>query len=233
MPVSVLKIVPTAVVLVASASATWPYVELGVSSAPASARAKPGATAAAGPEIALALLHPTIGPRPLRDPFLDGDALQTEARHKIGKTMKDLLDEHRKRVKEKTVSKRPTASSVAKAANAATVVDVDPVAGLVLTGTVASGSHGIAMINGKSYKTGESVSASGAADPVVLEEVKRDQIVLRHKGRSFTLTYVVRSKREGAGDLGDGDFPRSAPAKKAGSARGKAPPGKVSATKKS
>ncbi len=142
MPAHAIKIVPTAVILVASASVAWPYVESGGSSAPASPSTKPGA--GGRPEIALALLHPTIAPRPLRDPFTDGDALQAEAKARIGKTMKQLLDEHRKRAKEQTASKRPGTRALAKGAKSAGGLagEIDPIAGLVLNGTVASGGRG-------------------------------------------------------------------------------------------
>jgi hypothetical protein len=233
MQLSAIKIVPTAVILVASASATWPYVELEGASAQAPSSLKAAASAKSGPEIAAALLHPTIAPRPLRDPFIDADALQAEAKIKLGKLMKGLLDEHRKRAKEQTLSKHPAVRGAVKGANAATESEADPAAGLVLNGTVASGSRGIAMINGKSYMTGEPVSEPGTVDPVILEEVLRDQIVLRHKGRKFPLTYVVRSTRDGAGDSRDAGPPRSAPAKKAGTARGKSSPTKPGASKKS
>ncbi len=162
MPAHAIKIVPTAVILVASASVAWPYFEYGGLPAPAPQSTKPAA--GARPEIALALLHPTIAPRPLRGPVHGRRWLQAEAKARIGKMMKQLLDEHRScRQGAKRQASGRVLVALAKGAKTAGGLagENNPIAGLVLNGTVASGGRGIAMINGKSYATGESEAPAG------------------------------------------------------------------------
>lgn len=197
MSVSVVKVAPTAVILAVSGACAWPYLDL--STPPPLVPSK----SAAVKEIPATLLKPTPSSKPVRDPFLDPEVLQTEAREKIRQTLRSLTT-LRKAVKTPATS---TASKPPANPPARKVAEVDPRTGLVLNATSVHAQGGVAMINGRPYATGDWLRPPEVVAPCLLAEVRAREVVLLYKGRRLSLGYpahgTVRTPSQGTSGTGE------------------------------
>lgn len=183
MSVPVLKLAPTAVILVASGACAWPYL----GSFPPHPAAPAGATAAAAsPEIPAALLRPAPAPRPERDPFQDQEQLRAEVRAALGKKLRALIDDKFGGPKG---GNRGPGRVAGRAVPAPAPREVDPREGLVLNATSVHGARGVAVVNGRPHRPGDTVGPARGGEPCVLEEVRAREVVLLHKGRRLTLGF--------------------------------------------
>ena len=174
---SVLKFGPNALILAAAGACAWPYTgEPPLVPPVAASRVK------ADPEIPAELLMPPRMSRPPRDPFQDPEVLRNEARARISALLKGLI-------KPKPDPKSGPRTDATAAG--AVFVRVDPRDGMVLSATSAHGRRGVAVINGKTYLAGDLVPCTGATDPCVLAEVRPNQAILRHRGKTYPLDYPI------------------------------------------
>jgi hypothetical protein len=185
------KFAPTLVVLSAAGACSWPY--LGGAPAP-----EPSAAPSGPPkEVAAALLRPEAPKKPVRDPFLDPEIFRVEARAKVGAVLKGLVAASGDRARAlRKPPKKPAAPAAAGANAIATAPpEPDPLAGLVLSATSAAGTSGggVAVINGRSYASGEWMVSPSADGACRLAEVRAREVVLEHNGRRLTLGYPNRA----------------------------------------
>lgn len=176
-----MKVAPTAAILAAAGACAWPYVGTSTTTPP------PAAANKAIPEISRALLKPTPPPKPERDPFLDPEVLRAEARERVVQSIKAFMASRFSAIPNGKVAatKKRVKPGAAKAH-----VEKDPRDGLVLNATSAQAGHGVAVINGRAYVTGERVWEAMTVEPCILTEVHHRHAVLLHRGKSLTLGYT-------------------------------------------
>ena len=182
MKVSVIKVAPTAVIVVAAGFCAWPY--LGTAESPAAA--VPPAAPRGKFVVPLSLLNPTPQPRPERDPFVDSEKLRAEATEKIAQAIKGLIAARLKPKSLHSSSARRGAKTVAGGFNPG---EADPRDGLVLGGASVLNGRGVAVINGRSYMKGDRVEQAASPDPCVLGDVHPHRVFLLYKGKLIPLEY--------------------------------------------
>jgi hypothetical protein len=201
MKLPLMKLAPSAIILLASGACAWPYLG---SMHPQPQRA----TADAPKEIPSAILKPVLPPRPERDPFQDPELLRAEARVRLARAVQSFLSKHVvAKPTDRAIKEKAQAKAIAKAnektkAAAGSQAELDPRRGLILNATSVHETGGVAVINGRSYKRGEQLLLSRTGDPCVLQEVRTREVVLRHHGRSLTLGFPTVGARQSSADPG-------------------------------
>jgi len=210
---SAINVAPTAVILVASATCVWPYL-MGEETTPppvAPAVAKAGEKGKAVSEITTDLLNPVLPPRPVRNPFIDREALRTEAHNRIAKMLKTFEEARAKATRlEHAKHLAKTSKNFANKGNGLEAgkgvgmgegkpgVLENSIGELVLGGTSVGTARGAAVINGKTYVTGDPIATADSSEKesVVLAEVHRGHVVLHYKGEKHELKYSTPSRGE-------------------------------------
>lgn len=181
---------PTAVVIGVVGYCCWPYLG-GSTVAPVEAASKL-------PEISAALLSPTIEPAPDRDPF--GATRQAQMDVPEGDTAANA-----------TVGPHGTAARTGPSSTLGSVPGATPgasgtapagqgsgptkdktiaLSGLALNATCIQGDRRIAVINGRQYAQGESLSVSNfTTEPYIVTEIQPYKVLLAFQGASAELTY--------------------------------------------
>lgn len=188
----VIKLAPSAVVLLAGGYMTWPYVDSG-SGAP------PPTAAAPAVRLPPTLLRPTLAPSPPRDPFEDAETMRLDARAAVRKSLaaftKSLAAGRQKALAAATPKKPAPRPGQALKSPGAAGAAADPLDGLVLNATYSGSGRGTAVINGRVYRTGQAVVAGGDPDgATTLGEVRLHSVVLRHQGHDYELKYGATSR---------------------------------------
>jgi hypothetical protein len=195
MEASLAKLVPLGVAIAAMGYCVWPCVF-------AAAPAYDAKSSAKLPEIAPALLAPTIAPPPERNPF------QAQAATAVAPPARKK-------------SPAPQGAVAGAAAKAAAGKAADPLGGLVLDATCISGSQRLAVISGHIYREQEKLGLAGTtAGPWLLAQVLPDKVLLESQGKSVELKY---SDRPHPASQQKGPTPAAGKGKAAGKARAKKP----------
>lgn len=191
-----LKVAPTAAILLAGAYLTYPY--MGTIEMMATESRKPGDKKAL--ELPIDLLNPQLVDKPKRDPFIDRAALESEAKAKVVAALKSIYEAQRaaQRAK-KSGTKAKLGRAVVKEVEAQ---PINPLSGLTLGGTSSSGATGVAFINDKIYSVGEKIPAPDGTEGWILREVKNNQVVLEQKGNRFKLEFAIPTPGSGGGGGG-------------------------------
>jgi hypothetical protein len=182
MKVSVIKVAPTAVIVVAAGFCAWPYI--GTAESPAAAVPPPAPKGKF--VIPLSLLNPTPPPRPERDPFVDAEKLRAEAREKVAQAIRSLIAA---RLAPKTLHSSSARRGAKPGAGGLSPGEADPRDGLVLGGTSVLDGRGMAVINGRSYTKGDRVEHAASPEPCVLADVHPHRVFLLYKGKQIPLEY--------------------------------------------
>jgi hypothetical protein len=182
MKVSVIKVAPTAVIVVAAGFCAWPY--LGTAEPPATSGPPPAPKGKF--VVPLSLLKPTPPPRPERDPFADAEKLRAEAREKVAQAIKSLITA---RLKPKALHPSSARRGAKPGAGGLNPGEADPRDGLVLGGASVLNGRGVAVINGRSYTKGDRIEHAASTEPCVLGDVHPHRVVLLYKGKQIPLEY--------------------------------------------
>jgi hypothetical protein len=176
MAISILKVAPTAVVVIVSGVCTWPYLW-------ASGDDPAGPKAAMPTEISAALLDPAVGTNFNRNPFLVTEADQMALARIVFNRIKDRVVVWYKQ-------HAPARDEVNDKGNAVGTVGADLNAEFVLNGTYLHPDRQLAMINGRVYAPGEALKGiDPARGRYVLAEVRPHSVVLTVRGKPQELTY--------------------------------------------
>jgi hypothetical protein len=176
--------------MAAAGFCAWPYFM-----AETPAETKPAAT----PELRAAVLRPDLGRPPLRDPFLDTEALRAEARASVAGAIKSL-GSLSLRPRRRAAAKKGAVTDAVAARGKGTAIGsaeapppeaVNPLAGLVLNATYIYDKGGAAVINGRVYLPGDEVKTEAGGKPVRLSEVHFHRVVLQADGAPLELDYGV------------------------------------------
>ena len=178
MAISILKVAPTAVVVVVSGVCTWPYVW-------APDDGSGGPKPAEPPGLSAALLEPAVGADFERNPFQETAGVRLALARSAFARLKGRLADTLKRRKPEVPAEEPEA-----ARRPVERLGVDPAANLVLNATYIQGQKRLAMINGRVYSQGEMLKGiESATGRWKLSEVRPHSVVIDVRGKLMELSY--------------------------------------------
>jgi hypothetical protein len=179
----------------------WPYVGT-------PQQGSPPAPSAPVPEVTSSLLSPVLARTLERDPFMDPEETQAEAKARMAAMLKSLtsgkglaslrsaLAEVRPKApgrvpgkQDATATTSSTAAGSAPARVSAPPPD-DPREGMLLKLTLIQGDRRVAMINDRVYKVGDTIQREKSSEnPCILAQIHPHDVLLIYQGRHITLTY--------------------------------------------
>jgi hypothetical protein len=185
------KMAPTAVVICAVGYCCWPYMG-GSTATPAEAPNRL-------PAISAALLSPAIEPAPERDPFggtsqaqMDDDESEDDEPAKAAAVPAGRQVVQHGTAPRTVPDSAPEASGTAPAGKGPgpTKDKANALSGLALNATYIQGDRRIAVINGRPYAQGESLSISNStSDPYIVAQIHPYKVLFACQGESAELTY--------------------------------------------
>jgi hypothetical protein len=176
------RIAPTAVVICAVGYCCWPYMG-GSTATPAEAPNKL-------PEISAALLSPAIEPAPDRDPFGATSQAQMDT-PEDDKPAKAAVGQHGAAPRTGPDSASGAGGTAPAGKGHDPTKDLaNALSGLALNATYIQGDRRIAVINGRPYAQGESLSVSNStSDPYIVAQIHPYKVLFACQGESAELTY--------------------------------------------
>jgi hypothetical protein len=185
---SVVKMVPTALVVGVVCYCTWPYV-FGESEEQATKR--PPTT-----EISAALLSPTVSPMPSRNPFQDAETARRAATHKKASAVLKTAGGKSAPGRKSAAGKKIIAGAGSSAAGNANktkplAAPSEMLRSFAVEATSIHDNQPLAVINGRVYQTGDSLRWSGPTPGprCVVSQILRDKVLLQCAGKTYELKY--------------------------------------------
>jgi hypothetical protein len=191
MAISAGKVAPSVVVLALVGYCAWPSVSELMSDPP------PPKQPVKVPELAAALLSPTLPARPTKNPWGGLDVASLAAAKEAAKeaAKKDAAKEAAAKEAAKEAAKMDAAKAADKTAgapagSATAKKPVDPLDSLKLEATCTLGNQRLAMINGQLYAPQDRLStANSSLPPFRIVSVFPNKVLLECKGKTVELTY--------------------------------------------
>jgi hypothetical protein len=185
---SVVKMVPTALVVGVVCYCAWPYI-FGESEEQTIKR-PPVA------EISTALLSPTVSPMPSRNPFQDAETARLAAKHKkAAAVLKTAGGKSAPGAKSAAGKKKTAGASSSPAGNATKTkpqaAPSEMLRNFAVQATSVHDNQPLAVINGRVYQTGDSLRWSGPTPGprCVVSHILRDKVLLQCAGKTYELKY--------------------------------------------